>query len=482
MKITDRDLAAFIRDPVMAAAVLLGWELDAFQAAALRFDWWFPVTVDDSAVSTGKTLRTNLLTTLRATLIPNQEILVYYPVWQIGKDEYWPYFAKTIERSDFFLDQLKPHRGGVAEHLDSGCWRLEFKNGSRILMPAPGFEKDAQSQASRRCNTLVVDDWRRVVDMGEGVDKQLIDRATAPSFNASHPVWCNHVHLKGHAEKPSHPSQRRVKGYRRLIRDGSMRPHIYSFCHKDISAKWAPLIRPDETIREQKATLPRDQFIRQWLGITQRDGRTYYPEAVLLGVCRIEIVPELKRVLEEDHYALGVDIARGQTAKADSSAGVAWRLRLKKTLLGHRGIVTESKVESLVPVFSWEMRNKTAGQTAAKIHEYDLLFMFGVVVMDPGGGGLWVLPELRNATQLIRNVPRKVIPITTSDDVLTADRRPIVHMWRRSGRFSELEFVEPSYLGDDAGFIQCFHQRYRQEFEGKELLWPARLQTEVRPR
>src|SRR5205085_2833486 len=94
-------------------------------------------------------------------------------------------------------------------------------NGSRIEMPAPGFLQDSTSQAGRRFNTLVVDDWYRASDKGEGIDKQLADRVSRPCYNQEHPVWGNHFHLKGHAEKPTHKAQKRVRGYRKKIREGS---------------------------------------------------------------------------------------------------------------------------------------------------------------------------------------------------------------------------------------------------------------------
>lgn len=56
MTFTQTQLEAFFFDPVMAARVLLGVQLDVFQRVRLRFYWFFPECMDSSGVGTGKTV------------------------------------------------------------------------------------------------------------------------------------------------------------------------------------------------------------------------------------------------------------------------------------------------------------------------------------------------------------------------------------------------------------------------------------------
>src|SRR4051794_7047602 len=137
VEIPERTLVDLLTDPVMAAWVLMGWALDVFQAAALRMDWWIPDTIDSSGVSTGKTLRVFIYACLRCMLIPDHVLCIYFPNFQVGKDEFWPYFERTIAQSPLFAAQLQMHRGKLGESKASGAWSMRFRNGSRIIMPAP---------------------------------------------------------------------------------------------------------------------------------------------------------------------------------------------------------------------------------------------------------------------------------------------------------------------------------------------------------
>src|SRR5690349_7210037 len=85
LQVEEQLLVDLLTDPVMAAKVLMGWELDDFQAAALRMDWWYPNTIDSSGVSTGKTLRIFILVCLRCMLIPDHVAAVYFQNFQMGK-------------------------------------------------------------------------------------------------------------------------------------------------------------------------------------------------------------------------------------------------------------------------------------------------------------------------------------------------------------------------------------------------------------
>lgn len=471
-------LRKLLCDPVMAAEVLMGWKLDAFQAAALRLDWWFPETIDSSGVSTGKTLRIFILVNLRAMLLPDHVAAVYFPNFQTAKDEFWPYFERTWKQSAIYLQQCVVSRNIVGEKREPGAWSWHFKSGSRIIMPAPSFMQDSNTQASRRFNTLVVDDWLRALDMGEGVDKQLVDRVTRPCFNQKHPIWCNHTHFKGHAERPSHRGYVRWKSYSREIRDGSLHHAVYSFCFRDFSPAMAPRLRPDANIRTQRSVLPKEQFRRQWLGIWSRDGATYYPEGVLLFATRRYVVPTIHRLYANEVNILGVDIAPGQSMKSDSSAFV--NLRIVELLQAGLRLPCNFQIGTheynLAYTFASFLYDKSAGETSAFIHKLHRLLAFSRIVLDPGGGGIWVYRELKRAVQELDGTRFTVTPLCTIDESVTSDKQPIVNYFKRNGGFDALPFIEPRMLTGDDGFLEACHQNYREAWEVPMMHWPARLQ------
>ena len=486
LQIHEDLLRSLMSDPVLAAKVLMGIELDDYQAAALRLDWWFQETIDSSGVSTGKTMRIFVLACLRCMLIPNHVCAVYFPSFQMGKEEFWPYFQATMDRSPIFRQQLLVDRNREGEKKMPGAWLMYFKNGSRLTMPAPGFLTDSKTAAGRRFNTLIVDDWLKAMEMGDGIDQQLVDRCTRPCFNQEHPVWGNHIHFKGHAQRPSHKGYKRVRAYKRLILDGSMRHAVYAFCYKDISPKFAKLIRPDNTIRTQKAVLPPDQFARQWLGLWARDGSTYYPEVVIEGAMRGDTAPSFGRMYEDEINIGGQDIAPGQSIRADYSALAVLRIvELKegrtRSVIGQWVTLPvtfrrNGRQFNVAYTYAFALRNKSGPETSGFIHFMHRLFGFSLFILDPGGGGLWVYKELKKDVQEIEGQVAKVVPLCTQAEPLAVDKLAIIHFFGRSEDQGQLrELVEPDYLRGEEGFLAAMHLRFREAWEAQEFVVPLAL-------
>lgn len=487
IELPARILKKLLLDPVMAAEVLMGWRLDVFQAAALRMDWWFPETIDSSGVSTGKTLRTFILLNLRCILMENHVAAFYMPSWQTAKDEFWAYFDKTCKQSPIYVEQCLKSRNVVGELKEQGSWTWRFKNGSKIIMPAPSWVQDADTQAGRRVNTMVIDDWIKVISMGDGVDKQLLDRVTRPCFNQGHPIWQNHTHFKGHADRPGHKSHRRLLSFQRLIDRGSVGYALYTFCFRDYSPRMAKDLRPDQKIAERRQTLTRDQFGRQWLGVWTRDGATFYPEAVLHIACADYLKPVMRRQFKDEVNILGFDVAPGAGIRSDTSAAV--NLRIVEWFKGFPLPVTyehAGRAYNIAFTFASFLRNKSAPETAGFIHYLHRLFGFSSIVLDPGGGGLWVYKDLKNPEQIMDGRKFDATPLCTPQEPILSGKRAIVHFFKRGVRFDELAETEPAiierqFLAGDDGFIQAFHHRFRECWELPEFHWPLPL-AERNPR
>ena len=485
IEVEEKLLVELLGDPVMAAKVLMGVDLDDFQKARLRYYWFVPEVIDSSGVSTGKTIVNFVYLNLRCMLLPNHVAGVYFPNFTTGKQEFWPYITQIKEKSPIYKSQLKPTRNRDGEHLDPGAWWLEFKNGSRLIMPAPNFLNDAETQASRRFNTLVIDDWLRAVDMGDGVEKQLVDRVTRPCFNKEHPIWANHIKFLGHAERPQH---KRYSGYKRAIADGSRDHALISFSYKDWSPKFAH-VRPDKVIRSQRIALPWDQFVRQWWGIWMRDGAKFYPESTLSRALRSMLAPTFGRVYPEEINLLGWDTAPGASIKSDWCAGVVLRvvaltpeLRAFEKARGmpplEASFVHDGQGFHVSPTFAHFMRNVDAGQISGFIHFLHRVFGFARIVLDPGGGGAWVAKELRKSEQLINGAQVKVTPICTRDEAIVAGMQAILCFFKRGSELDQA--VEPQFMVSDDGFLSAFHASYRQAWESGQILWPQFAENRTR--
>jgi len=481
IEIEQKWMEQFFFDPVMAAYVLMGAKLDVFQQARLRFYWFCPEVIDSSGVGTGKTEVQFVYLMLRCILMPGHLAAIYFPNFQTGKDTFWVKFADYEERSPVFAAQFRKGQKADEEKANQrnpGAWIRTFKNGSKLFMPAPDFKGDSKNQASRDFNTVVIDEYLRAADQGEGIDKQIVDRARRKCFNKLHPVWCNHVKFLGHAESPQHKEYQRLKAFKGAIRDGSSRHALITFSYRDWSEELARMYREDNLIASQKRKMTRDAFRRQYLGIWTIDGTNYYHPHTIALCRRPGIIPQTRRRHPNEIFVLGQDVAEPGSKHADWCAWFVNRI-VEVSRREQATMEMEGMYYHVAAVFAHQLRNRDAGQIAALTHWLNIKYGFSVIVLDPGGGGRWVLPELRKTTQVINGIERHVTGLTTRDDPMGAIlKRPIVSFYKRGGDMDT--FIEEDWRRGDEGFIERSHQLYLDSWQGQHHLWPAREQD--RPR
>lgn len=482
MIFTQAQLEAFFFDPVMAASVIMGADLDTFQRIRLRCYWWYGSVTDNSGVGTGKTLVNFVFLNLRCILIPGHYAAVYFPSMSIGQQTFWNKFADFEESAPIFREQFHmSQRKQEDEKYNAktpGAWVRTYKNGSKLFMPAPDWKGDAKGQASRDFNTVLVDDYLRASDMGEGLDKQVIDRARRPTsrYNKNHNLWGNKVHLLGHAEGPTHKEFKRYRAYQASIRAGSTRDCCITFCYLDWSPKYAKTLRDDSLIDSQKRTLSADQFRRQYLGLWSAGGDTYYPLTIL--PCRPGLNPQLWRRSEHERFFLGQDTAQpNANAKADYSAWDVLRaVELDSPALAN--FIFDQRYFHLAFVFAHMLQNRTAGQLAGFTHALDRMFEgLEAVMLDPLGGGLFVLTELRKEVQLIENTPTIVRPMTTVDDAFGENRRGIITLFNRKylGSTVRVRPENADFMKGDEGLLEWAHKEFQSAlaFGGPSFPQPA---------
>ncbi len=477
----------------MAARVLKGAYLDDFQAARLRKYWFVPHVIDSSGWSSGKTVVEFLFADLRCMLIPDQVGGVYYTNFQLGKDAFWSNFANF--KSDISEAQ---YLSGKNEWHDAGCYRKEYKNGSKLLLPAPGFLTDSENQASRRFNFLIVGEYTHSVSKGEGV-KELIGRVSRQSFNQHHPLWGNHILLSAHAEAPTHPSYTYVKAAKDAIsgKNSAAAAHnnaLITFCYLDYSDKptdpanpksktFKEKYRDEKSIDMNRRTLSKDDLRRKLLGLHTADGKGWYNEDImkrcLSDLARVEIERPPTPAGTELFYTLGVDIAPGQGGRNDYCAFTVLKamryLDLQLVRTGDLPLATYEVANVdphyLQPVYAHTFRNVDAGQISGFIHWLNMIFGFAKIVMDPGGGGLWVYKELLKPQQLVQNALKDVVPICSMEEANQTDKQPILVWFKRGSELDSL-WPERRYLMSDEGIIEAAHRMFRGAWESGEFLCP----------
>jgi hypothetical protein len=381
---------------------------------------------------------------------------------------------------------------------------MDYKNKSRLTMPAPSFMTDSRTQASRRFNTLIVDDWLRAEDMGEGISRQLVDRVTRAAFNKNHPIWCNHQKFLGHAEGPNHKGYVRYRGYRRAILDGSQRYSTITFCYRDYTEKFSRYLE-DNVILDARRSLTQSQFERQHEGIWTRDGANYYPETVMYRSCRAHLVPYFGRLYSNEINSLGFDVAQSTSIKADWTSAVVYRIvevnaelereieGKNKRIIDQRGPSTPLRfarddVLAVPPVtftldgrkynrsfpFAHRLKNADVEAIAGLIYLFHRVFAFSRITLDPRGGGLFLYEQLKKGEQMIEGARQSVTPLCTVFEPLQIDKQPIVSFFQRGGELDKP--VASQFLIAEEGFIEWWHKQFRQSWEASEHEWPMPIQ------
>lgn len=294
LKVTESMIEDLLWDPVMAAKVLMGIDLDVFQAARLRYYWFVPAVIDSSGFSTFKTNIFWIYCQLRAVLIPEHKVGVVYQSFGTGKEAFWDKYRNSWSAHPLFQAQIgnidESGNEGKANNKGASCYNIYFRNGSRVQMPAGNWLQEARGLASLRWNTGGIDEWTKVEATGtNGIDEQFLGRITNTAWNKEHPIWSNHTKFLATAESRGHPAWRRYANYLRRVHAGNPNVAVISYSYKDYSNKKIPgtsksyseKFRDQKQIDEMRANFTKDHFRREVCGVWSKSGAEWYKQDVL---------------------------------------------------------------------------------------------------------------------------------------------------------------------------------------------------------
>lgn len=170
------------------------------------------------------------------------------------------------------------------------------------------------------------------------------------------------------------------------------------------------------------------------------------------------------------NYFLGVDPAPAFGQKNDDGAlvvGKAW------PKLGRLETATANPADwHFGYVWAYKLRGATIDEWSGFIHKKHREFSFTKMVVDvgAGGGGGYLMAQLRKGYQMIEQVTTQVRPIVTTDETTVYDGYAILHMLRRAD--PGVKQVWPLLDGDDM-LVDAYHTAYRQAVEGARMAYPA---------
>lgn len=474
----------------MGAKVLMGAEMDVFQAARLKYWWFAPVVMDHSGVSTAKSETAFVFAFLRLLLLPlaaprtPRIVSVYYQSQGTAEEVFLPKLEHYVGQSNWFFKQIKLQRGRALYRTMKNVIRIDMKEGGWCELPAGDFIRDSQGNASKRMNDLIADEAPMMDQMGRGLDKQLLQRNTRECFNPHHPVHANHTILLGHAESPEHPYHKRYAGLRRKIMRECSQDHVtitsgFEDYRGVFKQKYGE--EPAKKFKDQVgADLDEAEGDQIFRGLWKRGGKGLYPKTLRDGLHRADLRVHLRRADDELIYGLGWDSAPGMKEGADLNAGVVLGARWvpggvvppeEVGLPGYHRI--DDELWFIWAAYAVQGRRLDVDQRSGIVHRLHRAFGFAVLTLDSQGGGIDLYKKMRESRQLIDNEWQEVDGLCTPADTFEWPMaQPLVSFYDRSDPLFRPEFGE-KYVADNSGPVDYSHRQMRSVMGRRSLAWPA---------
>lgn len=526
LAVTQTMVEDFMIDPIMGCKVIMGINFDVFQRCRVRILWWVPNVWDSSGFGTGKSFCVWATQQLRAILIPGQKIMAYHQSFGAGKAIYWPNYD-TIHHPIFDAQKGNVDHEGAKDGKDNQampeCWHQHYRNGSQVMMPAPGWVKKAIGEAGKTIHRAYIDEVTKIDNIGKhdarggfveeagGIDSQVLGRLRAPSFNQYHPLWGNGVIFSATAESPNHPSWRRYSIFLKEVEAGNPEYAVFTSCYKDFSTLPSEKEGPNDlrpfkdvvpnwaTINRLKKTLTPTHKRREVYGIWSRDTKGWYSEEAIqrcvnLGI-KLGLKPESARDKsmrtapnsggtpgqrltpvplwlpvkpDEVFYFMGVDPAPALGRKSDDGA-----LSVLKAWPRQSGKLTMDLSDWwLAFVWAYRLRGADVRQWSGFIHQKHEHFGFSGILLDAGagGGGTFIMQELAKDRQMILGAEKMCRPICTMEDATAPHGEFILNMFSR--RDAGIQSLWSTNLRGESNLPDNMHVSAQQAIEHTLVAWP----------
>jgi hypothetical protein len=506
-------LEDLLYDPVMAVWVFFRVKPDAFQGARLRYYWFTRFTDDSSGYTSAKTICAWWAVNLAAVLIPNTQCMAIYQTFQRAKDNFWPYystFSTALWKAQLGRIEMGDEKNKAASK-EAGCWKVSFKNGSRVDMPAPGFLTEGANMAGLRTNRLYIDEKNKIMSSEGGmaaITVQLLTRVTREEINQHHPVWCNKVLMTSTAELGDHPAAVLHAKHEKKALSGNPDYASFSFSYKDYSNLKSSTLHRDgavtgsrdgcatagiecfdggKTFKERFRNEKQMQLVKEnntpekaaaeGLGVWGKYSQKWYSLEMIqacreLGASRgLEPIlssadDPLRGVAIDIRYFLGLDPAPAQGQKSDDGTMMV----LRAALMNPKGGDNESDWQ-LDFVLGRRVRRTDVEGWGGLIHDYHGRFGFALMVMDLGGGGQWIMPHLKKTRQVINGIATTVVPILPRHTSVM-EGAPIMVMLTRGEEDIKKLWVEMKHAKGDDVLKDSANTMFRTAIERTQIGMP----------
>jgi hypothetical protein len=168
------------------------------------------------------------------------------------------------------------------------------------------------------------------------------------------------------------------------------------------------------------------------------------------------------------HFFLGIDPAPAQSEKADDGALVAAKVFPRPGIAAPTGHPSDW---TFAPCWAYRLRGASMRQWSGLVHRKHRDFNFTGILLDPGagGGGGYLMTELKSRQQRILDIDVEVTPITVVNDETEPNGEQILNLWKR-GDYG-IDAIWPLLKGDD-NLVDASHTVMQQSVEHGGIVFP----------
>ena len=472
--LTQSMIDDLIHNPVLAVRVILGDDaiLDMPPHEQIRFKiaWVSKFTLDSSGFSTAKTFTIAALAALRIVLLDNDRTQgVVSKTFGQGKliGKYWD---KWLGTSPIFASQIRkrPVKTTGMEYdfnKNNTGWELVSKNGSVAKILPPDLLKEGGRLASERFADGYFDEIHKWPDQ-KVLELVMFSRVTKPVPRSSHPIYQHHSYCSCTARFKHHPAYKRVEDWMDRMAKGDDKYAVMSFNFRDVpeEERYKSLVDID-TLNLMERSLPSSMFRCEALGEWVDDSEGFYTASMIDAIRTPEVKIQDTRRNQDEVFLAGIDIAHGgQYGKGDDSAIEILKWHNKK----------------LTHVYAEAMHSVRLEQIAARVHKINLDFGgLNTILLDPLGGGLFLVDYLLMDSQQIDGAETMVTPIATRDDDRVVDaQRSLVLLTQGQPEISNPEFGIFGKMVSPSALVNRCHTSFQGAIEHQNIYAPGSLEME----
>ncbi len=430
------------------------------QRMRMRAMWRKKFYLDDSGISTGKDATAAVIAVLQCILFPDW--IATFLAKRIGQltNLNTEYFLKWLSEEPYFANEVDkiytPH----------GIITVLFKNKSMIKMMAAGWDRDAEGVRSERWNSCFLNEWHTYGNLS-AIQKTIFGRVTRghPGKMVDELKECcgNHITLMASAGYKWQPEYRLVENFQGKIDEGNQLYGRQRWDYYDIPKKMREIFTDDDIMTHMHEQLPMEDARVEIFGVWEHSSSDFYNSFEIASCRNIKTKVEVKRMSKTDFYVAGVDVAK---SRDDFSIKV---IRFS---------------EKTKPRFVYSFRGNRMKnwQMSGMIHAVHKLFRLNFILMDAGGGGLYVKEELERPTQIINGKKVKVGPILTNRDFPVPGGQPILELFKWSKEYQRLynffRIKYPDVKGDD-GILDTAHTLLKTSIDNEHIDFPIEAWEQV---